>query len=260
MSDKFQLLVRDVMAKPITIAKSAFVSEALQKMLDEDVDPLIVTNNGAVIGTTSRAAIAETLGSRKTQAMKATSIHVANTVEKDFTSAYPDQRIDILVPLLQRYKLIVVLDPEHRLIGQVTAGELLRVLRPPGGLLDAMEPAHTIQVEERAVHLRRRMLDGDINRFIVEEGETILGIVTETDVAKALYAFKDIVEGTRQEFRIRNLLVRDIMSTPLITVDAGTDVSDVIDLMLKKSISSIPITENGKIAGIVTRNSLIQAL
>ena len=260
MSDKFQVLVRDVMAKPIAIAKSAFVSEALEKMLNEGVDPLIVTNNGTVIGTTSRAAIAETLGSRKTQAMKATSIHVANTVEENFTSAYPDQNIDILVPLLQHYKLIVVFDSDHRLIGQVTAGDLLRVLRPPGGLLDVMEPAYTIQVEERAVHLRRRMLDGDIDRFIVEEGDTVLGIVTETDVAKALYAFKDIVEGTRQEFRIRNLLVRDIMSTPLITVDADTDVSDVIDLMLKKNISSVPVMQNGRIAGIVTRNSLIQAL
>ena len=104
------------------------------------------------------------------------------------------------------------------------------------------------------------MLDGDIDRFIVEEGDTVLGIVTETDVAKALYAFKDIVEGTRQEFRIRNLLVRDIMSTPLISVDADTDVSDVIDLMLKKNISSVPVMQNGRIAGIVTRNSLIQAL
>ncbi|NLZ29203.1 MAG: CBS domain-containing protein [Methanomicrobiales archaeon] len=260
MSDKFQLLVKDVMARPITIAKSAFVSEALEKMLGEGVDPLIVTNNGAVIGTTSRAAIAETLGSRRSQAMKATSIHVANTVEEDFTSAYPDQGIDILVPLLQRYKLIVVLDSEHRLVGQVTAGDLLKVLRPPGGLLDVMEPMYTIQVEERAVHLRRRMLDGDIDRFIVEEDDSVLGIVTETDVAKALYAFKDIVEGTRQEFRIRNLLVRDIMSTPLITVDADTGVSDVIDLMLKKNISSVPVMENEKIAGIVTRNSLIQAL
>ncbi|MCK9277164.1 MAG: CBS domain-containing protein [Methanoculleus sp.] len=260
MSDTFQILVKDVMAKPITIAKSAFVSEALDKMLGEGVDPLIVTNNGTVIGTTSRAAIAETLGSRKTQALKATSIHVANTVEENFTSAYPDQSIDVLVPLLQHYKLVVVLDGEHRLIGQVTAGDLLKVLRPDGGLLDVMEQVYSIQVEERTVHLRRRMLDGKINRFIVEEGDDVVGIVTETDVAKALHAFKDIVEGTRQEYRIRNLLVRDIMSAPLISVNADTDVSDVIDLMLKKNISSVPVTENGKIAGVVTRNSLVQAL
>lgn len=260
MSDRFQVLVKDVMAKPITIAKSAFVSEALEKMLGEGVDPLIVTNNGTVIGTTSRAAIAESLGSRKTHTLKATSIHVANTVEENFTSAYPDQSIDILVPLLQRYKLVVVLDSDHRLIGQVTAGDLLKVLRPAGNLLETMEPAHFIQAEERAVHLRRRMLDNNINRFIVEDGDTVLGIVTETDVAKALHAFKDIVEGTRQDYRIRNLLVRDIMSSPLISVDADTDVSDVIDLMLKKNISSVPVMQDGKIAGIVTRNSLVQAL
>jgi predicted transcriptional regulator len=260
MSEKLPVLVKDVMAKPVTIAKSDFVSEALKKMLNEGVDPLIVTNNGTVIGTTSRAAIAETLGSRKTRAMKATSIRVANTVEENFTSVYPDQKIDILVPLLQHYKLVVVFDSEHRLIGQVTAGDLLKVLRPPGDLQDVMEPIHTIQVEERAVHLRRRMLDGGIDRFIVEDGDQVVGIVTETDVARALYAFKDIVEGTHQDYRIRNLLVRDIMTTPLISVDVETDVSDVIDLMLKKNISSVPITEDGKITGIVTRNSLIQAL
>ncbi len=260
MSDRFQLLVKDVMAKPITIAKSAFVSEALDKMLGEGVDPLIVTNNGTVIGTTSRAAIAETLGSKKTQALKATSIHVANTVEENFTSAYPDQSIDVLVPLLQHYKLVVVLDADHRLIGQVTAGDILKVLRPAGGILDVMEPVHTIQSEERAVHLRRRMLDHEINRFIVEDGDTALGIVTETDVAKALHAIKDLVEGTRQDYRIRNLLVRDIMTTPLISVDANADVSEVIDLMLKKNISSVPVMQGGKIAGLVTRNSLVQAL
>ncbi|HOI58340.1 CBS domain-containing protein [Methanoculleus sp.] len=260
MSEKYQILVKDVMTKPVTIAKSAFVSEALEKMLDEGVDPLIVTNNGTVIGTTSRAAIAETLGSKKTQALKATSIHVANTVEENFTSAYPDQSLDILVPLLQHYKLVVVLDAEHRLIGQVTAGDLLKVLRPAGALTDVVETANTIQVEERAVHLRRRMLDGKINRFIVEEGDQVIGIVTETDVAKALYAFKDMVEDTRQEYRIRNLLVRDIMSTPLISMDVNTDISDVIDLMLKKNISSVPVMQNGKITGVVTRNALVQAL
>jgi CBS domain-containing protein len=50
------------------------------------------------------------------------------------------------------------------------------------------------------------------------------------------------------------------MSTPLITVDADTDVSDAIDLMLKKNISSVPVTQDGKIVGVVTKNSLIQAL
>ena len=123
-----------------------------------------------------------------------------------------------------------------------------------------MEPVYTIQGDERAVHLRRRMLDEGIERFIVEEGDTVIGIVTETDVARAFYALKELVEGTHQDYRVRNLLVRDIMSTPLITVEADADVSDVIDLMLKKNISSVPVKQNGRIVGIVTRNSLVHAL
>ncbi|MDD3407271.1 MAG: hypothetical protein PHP13_04225, partial [Methanomicrobium sp.] len=40
MSEK--LLIKDVMSKPVTIAKSAVITEALDKMLDLGVDPLIV--------------------------------------------------------------------------------------------------------------------------------------------------------------------------------------------------------------------------
>ncbi|KUG19704.1 MAG: CBS domain-containing protein [Methanomicrobiaceae archaeon] len=260
MSERFRIQVKDVMSKPLTIAKSAVISEALGKMLDEGVDPLIVTNNGTVIGTTSRAALAEILGRKRNSVISARSIHVANAVEEDFTSAYPDQSIDILVPLLQRYKLVVVLDNEHRLIGQVCSGDLLKVLRPAGEVEDVMEPVYTIQSEERAVHLRRRMLDDGISKFIVNENDEILGIVTETDVARAMFSFKEVVEEKHQDHRIRNLLVRDIMSAPLISLEQTAGISHVIDLMLKKNISAVPITNNGKLAGIVTRSALIQAL
>jgi predicted transcriptional regulator len=60
-----ELLIRDIMSKPVTIAKSAAITEALDKMLSEAVDPLIVVNNGSVVGTISRRTIAETLGSKK---------------------------------------------------------------------------------------------------------------------------------------------------------------------------------------------------
>ena len=86
-------------------------------------------------------------------------IHVANSVDPEYTSVYPDQDLDVLVPLLQRYKLVVVFDENHKLVGQVTMGDLLRVQKPDGRVEDVMEPACTIDVEERVVHLRRRMLD-----------------------------------------------------------------------------------------------------
>jgi CBS domain-containing protein len=254
------LCIKDIMSKPVTIAKSALITEALDKMLEQGIDPLIVVNNGSVVGMVSRRSLAEKLGTRRNSDIAPTSIHVANTMDEDFTTVYPDEDLDVLIPLLQTYKLVVVYDTEHRLIGQVGMGDVLKVLRPTGSADEVMEPACTIDAEERVVHLRRRMLDDSIMRFVVTENELIVGIVTETDVAVAMREFREIVEDKHQDHRIRNLLVRDIMTGSVYSVDRGTDVGEIIDLMLKKNISSVPVTDQGKLCGMVTRGSLINAL
>ena len=254
------VFIRDVMAKPATIAKSAKITEALDKMLDSGIDPLIAVNNNSVVGTVSRKAIAEKLGSRQNSTIAPTAIHVASVVKEEFTSVYPDESINVLIPLLQQYKLVVVYDADHRLIGQVSAGDLLKKVQPEGGLNSAIEKAVTIEAEERVVHLRRRMLDDNITRFVVSEKDRYTGIVTETDVAIAMRKFRESVEGNHQDHRIRNLIVRDIMSAPLLSVERTAAVPDVVALMLKKNISSVPVMDKGKLAGMVTRSSLVKAL
>ncbi|MDD5143347.1 CBS domain-containing protein [Methanoregula sp.] len=255
-----EVFIKDVMAKPTTIAKSAKITEALDKMLDAGLDPLIAVNNNTVVGTVSRQAIAEKLGSKQNSGIAPTAIHVASVVKEDFTSVYPDESINVLIPLLQQYKLVVVYDADHKLIGQVSAGDLLKKYPPENGLDEAIEKAVTIEADERVVHLRRRMMDDNITRFIVTEHEKYTGIVTETDVAVAMREFRKQVDGNHQDHRIRNLLVKDIMSTPLISVEKTTKVADVVATMLKKNISTIPVMEKGKLAGVVTRRSLVNAL
>ena len=114
------------MAKPTTIAKSAKITEALDKMLAEGIDPLIAMNNNTVVGTVSRQAIAEKLGSKQNSGIAPAAIHVASVVDEEFTSVYPDESVNVLIPLLQRYKMVVVYDADHKLIGQVSAGDLLK--------------------------------------------------------------------------------------------------------------------------------------
>lgn len=255
-----EVFIKDVMAKPATIAKSAKITEALDRMLEFGIDPLIAVNNNSVVGTVSRKAIAEKLGSRQNSSIAPTAIHVASVVEEEFTSVYPDESINVLIPLLQEYKLVVVYDGDHKLIGQVTRGDLLKKYQPEGPLAGAIEKAVTIEADERVVHLRRRMLDDNITRFIVSEKEKYTGIVTETDVAIALRKFRESVGGNHQDHQIRNLIVKDIMSSPLLSVEKTAGVSDVVGLMLKKNISSVPVLDKGKLAGIVTRASLVKAL
>ena len=255
-----EVFIKDIMAKPTTISKSAKITEALDKMLAEGIDPLIAVNNNSVVGTVSRQAIAEKLGSKQNSTIAPTAIHVASVVEEEFTSVYPDESINVLIPLLQHYKLVVVYDGDHKLIGQVSAGDLLKKFQPENGIESAIEKVITIEADERVVHLRRRMLDDNITRFVVSDQGKYIGIVTETDVAVAMRKFRESVKDQHQDHRIRNMIVRDIMTAPLISVDPDVSVSAVIDLMLKKNISSVPVVDKGRLSGIITRRSLVNAL
>ncbi len=254
------LLVKDVMSKAVTIAKSAAITEALDKMLDEGTDPLIVKNNGVVMGTISRKAIAETLGSKRNSDLSPTKIHVTNKTDEDYTSAYPDQEAEVLIPLLQEYRVVVVLDEEHHLVGKVDSTDLLRAMQPETKIEKIVQNAFTIHPDERVVHLRRRMLDEGVTKFVVTDNGRILGIVTETDVARSMKAFREVVDDKHQDHRIRNLLIKDIMTSPAITIDVDTSVSDVTDYLINKNISSIPVTKDGRLTGLVTKQALIVAL
>jgi predicted transcriptional regulator len=50
------------------------------------------------------------------------------------------------------------------------------------------------------------------------------------------------------------------MSSPLITVDRGTAVGNVVETMLSKNISSIPVIDECSVVGVVTRAALVNAL
>jgi CBS domain-containing protein len=255
-----QRSIRDIMVKPVTIAKSQAITEALDKMLDEGIDPLIALSGHEVVGTISRKSIADKLGSRQKAPVATAKIHIAGSVDANFTVVSPDQEITTLVPLLQRSKLVVVYDQNHRLVGQVGYGELLSVLQPKGSVDKVMEAAHTIGVNERVQHLQHRMVDDGISRFVVTEGNQLAGIVTETDIAVSMRRFREKVQDRHQDFHLHNLLVRAVMTSPLHTVNRNVNVSEIVDLMLKKNISSVPVTDYGRLVGMVTRQSLVNAL
>jgi len=53
---------------------------------------------------------------------------------------------------------------------------------------------------------------------------------------------------------------RDIMTTPVVTVDDKTEVREVARLLTAHRIKRVPVLRNGRIAGIVSRADLVRAL
>jgi osmoprotectant transport system ATP-binding protein len=68
-------------------------------------------------------------------------------------------------------------------------------------------------------------------------------------------------ESLEEHYRDEERSLHEIMKRELITVPVGTSVLEVVAIMKEKRLSHIPVVyENGKLAGLVTNSSLIDAL
>ncbi len=96
-----------------------------------------------------------------------------------------------------------------------------------------------------AAHLMLKTKAGSI---IVLKNNKPAGIVTSTDLISKIIAYN--VDP-------KNLIVSDIMSQPLITVDENTDVLTAAGIMNEKKIKKLPVISRGTLVGIVTASDLM---
>ena len=60
--------------------------------------------------------------------------------------------------------------------------------------------------------------------------------------------------------RVRGMLVKQAMTSQVISVDENTDVLEAASIMLKKKVKRLPVTANGKLVGIISRIDICQAV
>jgi predicted transcriptional regulator len=85
---------------------------------------------------------------------------------------------------------------------------------------------------------------------VADRNGTVIGVVTEYDVVDALVAGK----------RLEALKACDVMSKEAITLDVGADLAEALKLFKEKHIIRIPITEAGKLVGIVARTDALRGI
>ncbi len=108
---------------------------------------------------------------------------------------------------------------------------------------------------------------------IVNNSGDLIGIVTESDfvgkdvdIPHALVSLKRVLgenhyHGDIEKIysRAKNRQLSEVMSKPPITVDPESTLNAVVERMAAKNLKRIPVVENGKIVGIITRKDLIKA-
>ncbi len=95
----------------------------------------------------------------------------------------------------------------------------------------------------------KAMVAANVGALLVTEGEEIVGIFTERD-----YLRRIAVEGRRS----RDTLVSEVMSAPVICVTPETGVEESMALMTDRRIRHAPVTDGGKLVGMVSIGDLVK--
>ncbi len=130
---------------------------------------------------------------------------------------------------------------------------------------------------ETSVNLVAQLMDrGGLSGVPVVDGAgRVVGIVTEVDLIVRNQrleppAFFQLLDGripleTPGHYRKRlqhmlGTLARDVMTEKVVSIDPDEEVEALAELMVKKSVNPVPVLENGRLVGIVSRADIIRMM
>ncbi len=96
----------------------------------------------------------------------------------------------------------------------------------------------------------KMMEDAKVGAVIVMENNTPVGIVTDRDFA---------IKVVAHAYNITTP-VKQIMSSPLFSINSDESVRTAADLMHDRGIRKLPVTDNEKIIGIITATDIVNLL
>ncbi len=95
------------------------------------------------------------------------------------------------------------------------------------------------------------MAEHNIGSLLVKEDDEYLGIVTRTDIVDRVVA---------KDMDPRAVKAGDICSKPLWTIDFMLPLEEALGKMVEHKIKRVAVTQQGKVEGIISINTLQQEL
>ena len=106
----------------------------------------------------------------------------------------------------------------------------------------------TVRLDTTVREVIATMLSKEIGSIVVVQGERPVGIITERDILRAVMT---------SSIPIESFLAKDVMSTPLITINARASIDEATRLMKTKRVKKLVVVDDGKLAGILTHTDVV---
>jgi CBS domain-containing protein len=105
-----------------------------------------------------------------------------------------------------------------------------------------------VRVDSSVKEVVATMNKFDIGSIVVMQGGRPVGIITERDILRR------IVEPCLAP---ETLTARQVMSSPVLTINETASVDEAAKLMAKKNVKKLPVVDKQKLVGIVTLTDIV---
>jgi len=85
---------------------------------------------------------------------------------------------------------------------------------------------------------------------VVEDDMTLVGMLSEQDVLRLFHTYEDEKDRTANDF----------MTQPVIHFEENEPLLDVCYCLRDNSIRRVPVTSNGKVAGVISRSDILKCI
>jgi len=109
----------------------------------------------------------------------------------------------------------------------------------------------TISPDAPVLDAIRLMAERGIGALPVVQGAELVGIVSERDYARKVFLLGRSSAETA---------VRDIMSSPVVTISSDQAVHNCMEIMTDQRIRHLPVVEKGRLIGMISIGDIVKAV
>jgi CBS domain-containing protein len=113
------------------------------------------------------------------------------------------------------------------------------------------QPVASVAQTSTVAAAMQRMEEMRAGLAVVLDGEKLVGVISERDCARAV-VLRSLAAG--------QTIVRDVMTTPALTVSPQNKIPECVKLMHEKGIGHLPVVANGRVQGVLSLQDIMGAL
>jgi len=255
--------VKEIMTtKIITADKDDSLKHVLDLMKKYDITKIPVTEEKKFFGLVTDNVIAYKLGSIRKRGITASRLHASSVTENAVSVISSEEEVkNILKTVGEPGPTMLPVVEKGKLVGVVTKADLLPLVTNKNQLHSIMQKkVYTVSLNDRVIHARRIMITNNVARLPVLEEKKLAGIISDIEIALAFASLKKSFSLGKQKHHLNELLVKDVMKSPVVWSNPSMSIYHAAQLMLNQNIGALPLLENDKLVGMVTRTDLLKTI